>query len=247
MTISAEPFYKEVIRLIEKARDSQSDAIQRAAELTADSLSQGGILHVFGTGHSHIMAEEIFFRSGGLMQVNAILDQYLMLQESASGSMQMERMEKYADYVLSRYDLRSGDVILIASTSGRNAVPIDAAIYAKKVGMKVIIMTSKEEYSRLKARHTLGKHLSEYGDVVIDTGTPEGDAVTSLPGLTEKICPASTILGATLIQAYVYETIKKILEKGHKPKIFISGNVDQNQMEEAKEYLKSHIGRIRHM
>jgi uncharacterized phosphosugar-binding protein len=247
MTKVAEPFFNEITKLIQKIRDSQSESILDAANLIADSLNKGGILHVFGTGHSHMMAEELFFRSGGLMQVNAILDQYLMLQETASGSMQLERMEKYADFVLARYDIRPGDIMLIVSSSGRNAGPIDAAIYAKTHGLKVIAMTSKQQYSSLKVRHSAGKHLSEYGDVVIDTCMPEGDAITSLPGLPEHICPASTILGAVIIQALVYETIKGIMSRGQKPHIFISGNVDQNQMQEVEEFMRTQIGRIRHM
>lgn len=242
---AAGPFFDVVSNLIAKARSTQGSAILKAAALTCESLIQGGMLHVFGTGHSHMMAEEIFLRAGGLSQVNAILDPGLMLQVSSITSTQLERLENYTPIILSRYDLRPDDVMFIVSNSGRNAGPIDAALYARQRGLKVIVLTSANAYKEIEIRHPLGRHLSELADVVIDSCVPKGDAAISLPGLEQAIGPTSTILGATLIQAYIYETVRMILERGEKPRILVSANADQPQ--DLRGVFEDIACRIRHL
>ncbi len=222
---AAQPFFEAVYATLQRLQETQSAALRRAAHITADTIVGGGMIHVFGTGHSHILAEEVFFRAGGLVQINAILDPGLMLHVSALGSIALERLEGYANLVLDRYDLRPGDTMVIVSNSGRNAGPIDAALYAKRRGLPVIAITSAQAYRNAEVRHSCGKHLSELADVVIDTGVPEGDASVSLPGLSERIGPLSTIVGAAAIQAYLYEAVKEVLARGHKPSVVVSANV----------------------
>ncbi len=226
---AANPVFDVIRGIVDEIERTQTIALQRAAQITADSLTRDGILHVFGTGHSHMMAEEAFLRAGGLAQVNAILDPGLMLHLSAIGSTQVERLENYTPIVLKRYDLQPGDVMLIVSNSGRNVGPIDAALYAKERDLKVIALTSAHSYKDLKVRHPLGKHLSQLADVVIDTCVPEGDASINYPGVNERICPISTIIGATLIEAFIYETVREIVARGQQPRILVSANIDADQ------------------
>ncbi|MCS7248971.1 MAG: SIS domain-containing protein [Anaerolineales bacterium] len=237
-------YFARVYESLQQAEQSQSENVYKAAQLTAQRLIAGNILHVFGTGHSHILAEEIFFRAGGLVQVNAILDPALMLHLSASKSTDLERLQNYARIVLERYDLQEGDVLLVVSNSGRNAVPIEAALYGKEHGLHVIAMTSAAAYAALPSRHPSGKKLADVADIVIDTCVPEGDASLSLPGLEQRFGPLSTILGATLIQALVCATIEEMLRHQVQPKVLISANVDSGQDHAAlfQEYRR----RIRH-
>jgi uncharacterized phosphosugar-binding protein len=237
-------YFDTVRQALQRVERSQAETVHRAARLTAQRLIEGNMLHVFGTGHSHILAEEVFFRAGGLVQVNAILDPALMLHLSAAGSTDLERLPNYARIVLQRYDLRDGDVLLVISNSGRNAVPIEAAMYGKEHGLLVIAMTSAAAYQTLPSRHPSGQKLSDLADVVIDTGVPEGDASISLPGLEQRCGPLSTILGAALIQAYICAVIEEMLVRNVKPKVLISANVESGQ--NLTDLFQEYRQRIRH-
>lgn len=236
--------FKKVHQALQQVEQTQAEVVQKAAELTAERLMAGNLLHVFGTGHSHILAEEVFFRAGGLVQVNAILDPALMLHLSASKSTDLERLPNYARIVLERYDLREGDVFLVVSNSGRNAVPIEAALYAGEHGLRVIAMTSASAYAALPSRHPSGKKLVDVAEIVIDTCVPEGDASLSLPGLEQRFGPLSTILGSALIQAYICAIIETMLRHQVQPKVLISANVESGQDHSA--LFQDYRQRIRH-
>jgi uncharacterized phosphosugar-binding protein len=236
--------FESVRSILDRVEQTQGPALQEAVDLTVESLINGGIIHVFGTGHSHMLAEEIFFRAGGITQVNAILDPGLMLQLSAQGSTALERLEGYAEIVLQRYTLRAGDIMFLISNSGRNAVPIEAADYARQQGLKVIGLTSASTYKHVPSRHSSGKKLPDVVDVVIDTCVPEGDAALSLPGLSARMGSMSTIIGASLMQAYICETASALLARGHQPKVIISANVQSQQDHTA--LFAEYTDRIRH-
>ncbi len=237
-------YFEKVHQALQQVEQTQLEVVQKAAEITAERLMAGNLLHVFGTGHSHILAEEVFFRAGGLVQVNAILDPALMLHLSASKSTDLERLPNYARIVLERYDLREGDVFLVVSNSGRNAVPIEAALYAGEHGLRVIAMTSVSAYATLPSRHPSGKKLADVAEIVIDTCVPEGDASLSLPGLEQRFGPLSTILGSALIQAYVCAIIETMLRHQVQPKVLISANVESGQDHSA--LFQDYRQRIRH-
>jgi len=240
----AHPFFVAVRQILSDVERTQLPALHQAAALTAESLTAGGMLHVFGTGHSHILAEEVFFRAGGLVQINAILDPALMLHVSALQSTELERLEGYAAIVLARYDLRAGDVLVVVSNSGRNPVPIEAALYAKERGLKVIAVTSMDAYRTVPVRHSGGRRLAELADVVFDTCVPKGDALLQVDGLPHALGAASTIVGATLMQAYIYETVKEMLAQGCRPQVLISANVDEAQ--DHQGLFAAYGDRIRH-
>jgi uncharacterized phosphosugar-binding protein len=237
-------FFDSVHHILNQVEDTQMEAIHRAAVLTANSLIRDGMIHVFGTGHSHMMAEEIFFRAGGLVQVDAIFDPSLMLHLSALGSTQMERLEGYTRLVLQRYTLQAGDVMVVISNSGRNAGPIEAALYAREKGLPVIALTSASSYHGSQVRHSGGKHLCELADVVIDTCVPHGDATLTVDGIPERIGPASTIIGAAIMQAYITEIIAEMVRQGSRPKVVVSANIESSQDQVA--LYKEYQNRIKH-
>jgi uncharacterized phosphosugar-binding protein len=176
-----------------------------------------------------MLGEEIFFRAGGLVQINAILDSGLMLHVSALRSTDLERLEGYAAIVLDRYDLRAGDVLVVVSNSGRNAAPIEAALYAKQRELKVIAVTSMNAYREMAVRHSGGRRLAELADVVIDTCVPKGDALLHVEGLPHAIGPGSTIVGATLMHAYIHATVQEMLARSILPQVLVSANADEVQ------------------
>ncbi len=241
---SQHPYLKKIHDILLEMEQTQVEPVHEAARITADCIERKGMIHVFGAGHSHILAEEVFFRAGGLVQINAILDSGLMLHVSASGSMEMERLEGYTPIVLNRYQLRPGDVMVIVSNSGRNAAGIDAAIYARDLGLKVICITSAEAYQDVPSRHSSGKKLADFADVILDTKVPHGDAILTVPGLANPFGPASTIVGAALIQLYLYETTLELLRRGHQPSILVSANTEKEQ--DIQTLYQDYAARIRH-
>ena len=140
------------------------------------------MLHVFGTGHSHILAEEAFYRAGGLAAINPILDRRLMFFDGVMASTQAERETGYAGRILEREDVRAGDAAIVASNSGRNAVPIEMAVEFQRRGVKVIAIASLTHSRAGHSRHALGRRLFEIADIVIDTRIPAGDAAIAIPG-----------------------------------------------------------------
>lgn len=217
-------YIKHIVGLIEKAAGQQEDKIQTLAERIAKSIGAGGVLHAFGTGHSHMLCEELFHRSGGLVPVNAIVDINLTQWGSVNPSL-LERMPGYAKLILAAHDLRAGEVLLVISNSGINPVTVEVAQEAKERGLFVAALTSAEAYRDVPSRHPSGLKLSDVAELVIDTGVPKGDGVVEVDPKLPKVGPASTVVTAALINAVLVETVNRLVAAGFEPPIFISGNV----------------------
>jgi uncharacterized phosphosugar-binding protein len=215
--------------LVDELEEANTLSIHAAGTLVADCLEKNKLVHVFGTGHSHIMCEELFFRAGGIANISPILDSGLMLHESALTSTDLERIEGYAAIIMSRYNFSPGDVMIVISNSGRNPVPIEAAMEARKMGLPIIVVTAKSYSAKQSSRHSSGKRLFELADVVLDNCGKPGDASLDVDGLPFRIFPTSTISGAILVNSVIYEAVKQLLARGVTPPILVSGNIDKDQ------------------
>lgn len=217
-----------VQQILNEIGKTQSDAIGQAADIVAAAIAGGGKLFLFGTGHSHIIAEEAFYRAGGLVHVSPILEPALMLHEGPLKSTQMERLEGYAQIILDHSGIGSGDALMIISNSGRNAVPVEMAVIAKNRGIPVIALTSLAHSRSVPSRYSGGKHLFEVADVVIDNCGVHGDAVLNVDCSNGQvqICPTSTVAGALIINMLVAEVVERFCAMGIEPAVFRSANVD---------------------
>jgi uncharacterized phosphosugar-binding protein len=213
-------------RLAELLTDLRAEGpqIEAAAKLMADCIADGGVVHVFGSGHSHMMAEEVFYRAGGLFAFNAMLDINLTSFGTLKAGM-VERAEGYAKVILDSFDVRPGEVVVIVSNSGINPVPIDLAIEAGRIGARTIAITSASNYRTAESRYSSGKKLAEVTDLTIDSRVPVGDAILTLDGLNAPVAASSTALGAALMNAIVAQTAEELLAAGHQPPVIVSMNV----------------------
>lgn len=219
-------YFKQVQERLELVEKNEAKAMLEAAGKVASAIQSGGIIQLFGCGHSHILAEEVFYRAGGLVPIKPIFVEPLMLHEGAVQSSQLERQSEYAAGFLKEQDFRAGDIVFIISTSGRNPVPVDVALAAREKGAFVICLTSLEYSGNQPSRHITGQHLFNAVDLVIDNHSVAGDAILSYEGVDVPFGPTSTVVGAAILNGIFAEAIKKMADAGFEPPIFLSGNID---------------------
>ncbi|MGC9529333.1 MAG: sugar isomerase domain-containing protein [Candidatus Bipolaricaulaceae bacterium] len=213
-------YYEAIQALLTRIADSQAPAVATGAAKVADSLMQGGILHVFGSGHSAMIGKEITHRAGGLVPVNLVPDPAGGLAERVEGYGKV----LFQDYKR-KYGLQHGEVLIVVSTSGRNPVPIEVALEAQAEGLFAVAITSVE-YSRLApSRHSSGKRLFEVVDLVLDNCVPPGDAIVEVEPLRQRSGASSTLAGALLANMLVLRAIEEILARGGSPPILKSQNL----------------------
>ncbi|TVP51879.1 MAG: sugar isomerase domain-containing protein [Mongoliibacter sp.] len=207
----------------------QEEKIELAAYWVSQSLAKNGFIYTSGTGHSHMFAEEIFYRAGGFARVIPILDEALMLHKDASYSTEVERKEGYAEKLLRSHDIGNSDIFIISSNSGRNTVSIEMAMLAKEKGAKVIVITNLKHTSSVASRHYSGKRLFEISDVYFDNGGEIGDAAVSLDGLDFKVGATSTVIGVSILQSIMVQATENLLRQGCIPEVFSSSNSDEGE------------------
>ena len=213
--------YLEKIKNIMADIESDYDkSINDAANIIADSIEAGGIIQAYGGGHSYGSALEIVERAGGLIPSKMIKDPSMGLYEKVEGA---------AYYLTRRLRIEPNDCVVIISNSGRNPFQIDLAIFAKKSGVKLIVVGSREASKNLTSRHSSGKLLIDYADVFIDNHVGLGDASIKLDGLETKIAPTSSIAVATALNLLMINTVQKLITRGVTPPISISGNLDNSE------------------
>lgn len=226
---ASDRYLAAALEALERARVSQGQAIATAAAWVGEAVAGGHLMAVTGSGHSHMLAEEVFYRAGGLLAVLPILDPALMLHDAAVSSSRLERLTGIAEVRLEASGIGPGDVLVVASNSGRNAYPVEAAQVGRRLGARVIALTSLPHARSVASRHPSGLRLFEAADLVLDTGVPAGDAALRLDDLDVPVGPLSTIVGAALIEAVVVGAIAWLLERGVEPQVLRSANVDDAQ------------------
>jgi len=220
-----ERYQENVMEIIGKVFSEQAEILEKTARLMSECVSSGHMVYAFGTGHAHILSEELFYRAGGLAAVTPILDEKLMLHISASGSTELERRSGYATELLEKYGIRPGDMMLIFSNSGRNTAPVEMALEAKKRGAVTVALTNKRHSLGCQPRKPYGKRLLEVADIVIDNGGIPGDASMDV-GLAYRVGATSTVIGAALLEAIESRCVEIAVEKKAPVDVFSSSNVD---------------------
>lgn len=242
-----ETYITELQALLERIKLEQSTVIAAAGRLIADTLVGDGVIHTFGTGHSHLIADEAFFRAGGIAAINPILDERLVFLHGALESTRAERVSGFAKILIEQERIGPNDVAILISNSGRNNVPVEMALEMKTRGVKVIAITSIAQSSSSVPLHSSGKRLFELADLTIDNCVPPGDALLKLPGLASRIGPSSTVAGAAIINSLMIEAVAETLRRGYEAPVLPSANIDGVTEGQLKHLLVRYQGRIRYL
>lgn len=217
----------QVVDILDRIVASQTDAFDAARDAVATALAANRLVYVAGSGHSHLIAEEAFYRAGGIAAAQPILDPDLMLHVSASRSTDFERESGRAEKVLAGYGILRGDVVFVASNSGRNAYPIEMALAAKARGAVTVALTSLRHTSGVTSRHPSGKRLFEVSDIVLDNGAEYGDATLPVRRDGPRMGPTSTITGVFIINAVLAEAVGQLADRGVPVDVYQSANAEE--------------------
>lgn len=223
-----------------------AESVQRAAGLIAESIGAGGIVHLFGSGHSSLLTQEVFYRAGGLMAINPVLDPRLGFERGAVESTEFERSLEGAEELAERAGFQAGDAGIVISNSGRNALPIEMALRMGQAGMKVIALTNLEQSRSTESLHPSGKRLFEVADAILDNHCPHGDAAVTISGIPHAIGPLSTVVGAAILHSVLLEAAAALIRKGISPGVLASANVGNVTTDSMRQLLSAYAGRIRY-
>ena len=227
--MSAEAYYKQIGGVLSAIHEKQQPSIERAADTLATAIAAGNRCYLFGSGHSVIPVMDIFPRYGSFVGFFPLHDPRLMWHNvvGAGGARELlwlERQEGYIRNFLQSYALSPGDCMIVFSHGGLNAAPIEAALYAKEKGLKVITVSSLANANAAKATHSSGKKLSDVADIALDNCVPAEDALVDI-GYPEKVGAGSTMAAVFLAMSLVAETGSRLKAKGVRPHTFVSPNV----------------------
>lgn len=209
----------------------QKSQVAQAADWFADSILAGRMVHVFGSGHSRIMVEEMWPRYGSFPGFNPIVELSLTFHNNVVGAngqrqaMFLENVPGLAARILRNFDVSAIDTALVISSGGCNVVPIEFAEGCKAKGMKVVVIVSKRHSIASTSRHPRGIKLSDVADLVLDTGAPPGDSMVRIEGLESPVAPGSTVGGCVLINSIKAEVAARLTAAGQPPKVLTAGCV----------------------
>ena len=246
-TVSAEAYVAELRPVMDRVSEQASGPVQRAADLVVESLRAGGVLQAFGSGHSEALAMELAGRAGGLVPTNriALRDVVLLGGESpdvlARGMLERDPAIAHRLYDLTKPE--AADVFVIASNSGVNGSIVEMARVVKEHGHPLVAITSLDHSNGVDSRHPSGDKLVDHADVVLDNGAPYGDAILELAG-GGKVCAVSSITAALLAQMLAAEVVRRLVDAGEKPPVYLSANIPGGD-EHNDTLEQKYAGRIR--
>jgi uncharacterized phosphosugar-binding protein len=218
---------RELLQIVE----SQLAHIEQAADWFAESILAGRLVHVFGSGHSRIMVEEMWPRYGSFPGFNPIVELSLSFHNMVIGAngqrqaMFLENVAGFAERILRNFALRPTDSALVISSSGCNLVPIEIAEGFRKRGLKVVAIISRRHSEAHPSKHPSGKRLQDFADLVLDTGAPVGDAMVQIAGLDTPVSPGSTVGGCLLVNSIKAEVAARLTAAGQPPKVLTAAAV----------------------
>ncbi|MGA4841244.1 SIS domain-containing protein [Streptomyces sp. G45] len=225
---TAARYLDAAMALLRRVRDEETGPLTAAAEVIADAVAADGRLFAFGAGHSSLPAQDVVYRAGGLALMNLLSVPGVVgvdVMPATLGSA-LERVDGLAGAVLDSSPVRPGDVLVIISLSGRNALPVEMAMNARALGLKVIGVTSVAYARETKSRHVSGTFLKDHCDVVLDSKIAVGDAELTLDSVDAPFGPASTMVASALMQAMMATAAAALAARGIQPPLLRSGNVD---------------------
>lgn len=223
--------YIQKCRAILDTIEAQQVKIEQAARWFADTILAGRMVHVFGSGHSRIMVEEMWPRYGSFAGFNPIVELSLTFHNLVVGAngqrqaMFLENVPGLADRILRNFDLSHQDSALVISSSGCNVVPIEMAELFQKQGIKVVALITTAHSEASTSKRADGQKLSHFSDLVLDTGAPIGDAMVKVPNLDTPVAPGSTVGGAVIVNSIKAEVARLLTEAGQPPKVLSAGVV----------------------
>jgi len=225
-------YIEEFSKIVNRIGVEQEANIRKAAELCADTIGSGQMVHLFGSGHSVLPIQDVFPRYGGVVGFHPCMDPRLMWSNvigpnGARELLWIERQEGYIANFLQSYTFHKDEVMIVYSHGGLNAAPIEAAMYAKQRGLKVIVIASGENHLKAEATHSSGKKLGDLADILIDNSCPLEDSLVPIPGYAQKVGGSSTISAMVISQTIVSETALLLEKKKHPMFIFVSPNVKE--------------------
>ncbi|GAB2936013.1 SIS domain-containing protein [Streptomyces heilongjiangensis] len=227
-TAAARRFLDAAIGLVERVRDEEADTVAAAGKLVADTVVDGGRLFAFGAGHSSLAAQDLVYRAGGLALMNLLAVPGAVgvdVLPATLGSA-LERVDGLATAVLDSSPLRAGDLLIVISLSGRNALPVEMARHARTLGVKVVGVTSVAYATATTSRHSSGTFLKDHCDLVLDSKIGVGDAELTHDAVPAPFAPASTVVTSALLQAVMATAATDLADRGVQPPLLRSGNVD---------------------
>lgn len=231
MTASPTQLYLQRCRELTDTIAAQTESIQKAADWFAQTILAGRMVHVFGSGHSRIMVEEMWPRYGSFPGFNPIVELSLSFHNLVVGAngqrqaMFLENVSGLAERILRNFDLAKTDSALVISSSGCNVVPIEMAEQFQKRGVRVVAIVSQRHLAASASKRADGRKLPDFADLVLDTGAPVGDAMVKLEGLDTPVAPGSTIGGCLLVNSIKAEVALRLTQAGQPPKVLSGANV----------------------
>lgn len=243
--MSAPLYISKITKMIEEMGKESMPAIQKAAIFMADSIQAGRAVYYFGSGHSVLPALDVFPRYGSFVGLQPIHDTRLMWSNviGPGGTPELlwlEKQEGYIKNVFDSYVMTPQDTLIVISHGGLNAAGIEAAMYAKERGVKVVVITSMENYRSNAPRHSSGKKLVDFADVAIDNGAPPQDSIIQVEGWEEPVAASSTVTVMVISMALIAETTAILAKRGVHIPTFVSPNVmpDPNHNKNVYELYK---------
>jgi uncharacterized phosphosugar-binding protein len=226
---------RAAIALLEKLDRTQGAALDDAAAICALAIGDGGLVHLFGTGHSRMPVEEMFPRYGSypgfhpMVELSTTFHTQVVGTNGQRQAMFIERVEGLAEVILRNFHLHAPDAMVVFSARGVSANPIEMAMGARARGLPVVAVTSVAESRAAAAGHSSGTRLLDHADVVIDLGTPIGDALVSIDGLATPVGPGSSVAGVAVVNEIKVRTARLLVARGGMPPVLTSGSVVGNE------------------
>lgn len=240
-------YLDQVIRLLQEVRETQAEAVEQAAQKIAAAIQNQHLLYVFGPSHAGMLAQELFYRAGGLVPVNPILPPGLVTDvRPVTLTSRLERLPGLGTQIAAETPMEAGDVLIVHSVSGRNAAAVEVAQAARERGVFVIALTSLQYSRSVQPRKAGMPRLFEVADLVLDNRAPVGDALVTVAGMEQKVGPCSTITGAAILNSIVVRVATLLLERTGDAPVFMSANLDGGD-EHNQRWLEFYHGRLTYL